>query len=47
MKYMVILFVSFLLISANSVFAQDQITDEELKKYVVMMDSIDDMKSSL
>jgi hypothetical protein len=47
MKYIVILFASFLSMTANSLFAQDQITDEELKKYVVMMDSIDDMKASL
>jgi len=47
MKYIAILFASFLIISSQSLFAQDQITDEELKKYVVAMDSINDMKASL
>lgn len=47
MKYIAILFASFLIIASQSLFAQDQITDEELKKYVVAMDSINDMKVSL
>ena len=47
MKYIAILFASFLIIASQSLFAQDQITDEELKKYVVAMDSINDMKASL
>jgi predicted nucleic acid-binding Zn-ribbon protein len=47
MKYIAILFASFLIIASQSLFAQDQITDEELKKYVVTMDSINDMKASL
>ena len=47
MKYIVILFASFLTINTPSLFAQEQVTDEELKKYAVTMDSINDMKASL
>ena len=47
MKYLLLLFVSLMIVNAQSLFAQEQITDEELKKYVVAMDSINDMKASL
>lgn len=47
MRYIVFLIVSFLAVTSHSGFAQEQITDEELKKYAVTMDSIDDMKASL
>jgi hypothetical protein len=47
MKYITLLFVSFLVINSQSIFAQEQVTDEELKKYAVTMDSVNDMKASL
>ena len=47
MKYITLLFVSFLIINSQSIFAQEQVTDEELKKYAVTMDSVNDMKASL
>jgi len=47
MKYLLLLFVSLMVVTSQSLFAQEQITDEELKKYVVAMDSINDMKASL
>lgn len=39
--------ITCLVANGGSSFAQDQITDEELKKYAVTMDSINDMKESL
>jgi len=47
MKYITLLFVSFLITNSQSIFAQEQVTDEELKKYAVTMDSVNDMKASL
>lgn len=47
MKQSAILITSFLVLAASSVFAQDQITEDELMKYAVAMDSINDMKSTL
>ncbi|HPH46292.1 MAG TPA: hypothetical protein PKU83_04745, partial [Chryseolinea sp.] len=46
MKYRVVLVATFVL-AANILFAQDEITDDELKKYAIAMDSIGDMKMSL
>jgi len=47
MKYNLILCVAFFALTANTLFAQEQITDEELQKYAVTMDSIEHMKGSL
>lgn len=47
MNYIKILFIPLLLVTSQSIFAQEQVTDEELKKYAVTMDSINDMKASL
>lgn len=47
MNYIKILFILLLLVTSQSIFAQEQVTDEELKKYAVTMDSINDMKASL
>jgi hypothetical protein len=47
MKYLRIFIVACIVTNAGSAFAQDQVTDEELKKYAVTMDSINDMKESL
>ncbi len=47
MKYLLLLFVAVLVATSQSLFAQEQVTDEELKKYAVAMDSINDMKASL
>jgi hypothetical protein len=37
----------FLMLGFQGVFAQDEVTEEELKKYAVVMDSIDNMKEDL
>lgn len=37
----------FLMLGFQGVFAQEQVTEEELKKYAVVMDSIDNMKEDL
>ena len=37
----------FLMLGFQGVFAQDEVTEEELKKYAVVMDSIDNMKEEL
>jgi hypothetical protein len=47
MKNLLLLFVAVLVATSQSLFAQEQVTDEELKKYAVAMDSINDMKASL
>ena len=47
MKYGLILLVTFFVSTTNTLFAQDEISDEDLKKYAVTMDSIDNMKSAL
>lgn len=47
MKYLFVLFASFLFANTQTLFAQEQVTDDELKKYAVTMDSINDMKESL
>jgi succinate dehydrogenase/fumarate reductase-like Fe-S protein len=46
MKLKILSMAFFLMLSVQGVFAQD-VTDEELKKYAVVMDSIDDMKADL
>jgi hypothetical protein len=47
MKYGLILLVTFFVSTTNTLFAQEEITDEDLKKYAVTMDSIDNMKQAL
>lgn len=47
MKNLRIFFIGYLLINTAPIFAQEMVTDEELKKYAVTMDSINDMKESL
>ncbi len=46
MKYRLFLF-ALLSITTHTIFAQDEITDEDLKKYAVTMDSINGMKETL
>jgi len=47
MKYGLILLVTFFVSTTNTLFAQEEITDEDLKKYAVTMDSVDHMKQAL
>jgi len=47
MKYKVILLATFFLFVGTTIFAQEIITDDELKKYAIAMDSISDMKTTL
>jgi len=47
MKYQAILLTTFFLFAGKTILAQEAITDEELKKYAVAMDSISDMKTAL
>jgi hypothetical protein len=47
MKYTLILLLAFFASTTQSLFAQEEITDEVLQKYAVTMDSIDDMKETL
>lgn len=49
MRYLRFIAVLFLLILNNALFAQESevVTDEELKKYAVVMDSVEQMSNSL
>jgi hypothetical protein len=47
MKYGLILLVTFFVSTTDALFAQEEITDEDLKKYAVTMDSVDHMKQAL
>jgi hypothetical protein len=47
MKYLTLAFVSVLMLSSYKISAQEQVSDEELKKYAVVMDSINDLRASL
>ncbi|MDH4092294.1 MAG: hypothetical protein OEV74_07630 [Cyclobacteriaceae bacterium] len=47
MKYSLILIAAFFVLLSNTLFAQEEITDEEIRKYAVTMDSINNMKASL
>ncbi|HRJ31893.1 MAG TPA: hypothetical protein PLV21_17685 [Cyclobacteriaceae bacterium] len=46
-KYLKFLPVLFLAVIFSEVSAQDAVSDEELKKYAIVMDSIDNMKKDL
>jgi hypothetical protein len=47
MKFSLILLLAFFVSATQTLFAQEEITDEVLQKYAVTMDSIDDMKETL
>lgn len=47
MKYSLILIAAFFVLLSNTLFAQEKITDEEIRKYAITMDSINIMKASL
>lgn len=46
-KLLKILSILILLLTLNELAAQDAVSDEELKKYAIVMDSIDNMKKDL